>query len=133
LLILLAGFFLVGAWRGWRARGQGVAVSETRRAPSQRNGYLLGLGMALTSPWNMAFWLAVMGRAEIQLRGFAGGLILAAAVILGAGLWCLVLCTATARLRVSFGGPIWQIIAMGATGLVMLGFAARGLWNLAAA
>jgi threonine/homoserine/homoserine lactone efflux protein len=133
LLMLLAAFFLHGAWRGWRALGQGAATGETRRAPSQRNAYLLGLGMALTSPWNMAFWVAVMGRAEIQLRGIASALLVAGSVILGAGLWCVALCTATARLRVSFGGPVWQIVAMGLTGLLMLGFAARGLWNFAAA
>ena len=50
-----------------RARGAALPARATRapapgRFDSSRAGYVLGLGMALTSPWNVAFWLAVMGR-----------------------------------------------------------------------
>lgn len=129
LLLLLAAVFLVGAWRGWRAQ-QSVAPAQSERGAKARTGYLLGLGMALSSPWNFAFWLAVIGRSESQLQGLASAVIVAASVILGAALWCLVLCTAVARLRVSFSAPVWQLVAKAATGLLMLGFAARGLWQL---
>jgi threonine/homoserine/homoserine lactone efflux protein len=128
LLLLLAAIFFLGAWQGWRAARHGVAPIEPSRIPSARSGYWLGLGMALSSPWNLAFWLAVIGRAESQFQGVVSALLVAASVILGAALWCVVLCSAVARLRVSFSGPIWQIAAKGATGLLMLGFAARGLW-----
>jgi threonine/homoserine/homoserine lactone efflux protein len=128
LLFLLAAIFFLSAWQGWRAARHGVAAPEPGRPPRARGGYWLGLGMALSSPWNLAFWLAVIGRTESQLQGVAGALIVAAAVILGAALWCVVLCTTVARLRVTFSGPIWQVGAKGATGLMMLGFAIRGLW-----
>ena len=130
LLLLLAAMFLRGAWRGWRARSEGalaIAASDPSRG-SLHGGYLLGLGMALSSPWNFAFWLAVIGRAESQLQGLSGALIIAGSVVLGAGSWCLVICAAVARLRVTFGGAIWQLVAKGATGLIMLAFAIRGLW-----
>jgi threonine/homoserine/homoserine lactone efflux protein len=127
LLLLLAAIFLVGAWQGWRAARQGIATTEPSRTPSARGGYWLGLSMALSSPWNLAFWLAVIGRAESQQHGLGSALIVAGSVVLGAALWCLVLCTAAARLRVTFSGPIWQIAAKGATGILMLGFAAREL------
>lgn len=128
LLLLLAAIFLLGAWQGWRTARQGIAAAPAVRSPSARGGYLLGLSMALSSPWNLAFWLAVIGRAESQLQGLGSALVVAGSVVLGAALWCLVLCAAVARLRLTFSGPIWQIAAKGATGLLMLGFAARGLW-----
>ena len=129
LLLLLAAVFLRGAWQGWRALGQGASVSTAAdAAPRLRGGYLVGFGMALTSPWNLAFWLAVIGRAESQLRGAGSALVVAGAVLLGAASWSLVLCTAVARLRLTFGGPAWQLVAKAATGLLMLGFAVHGLW-----
>lgn len=132
LLLLLAAIFLTGAWQGWHDQRQGSAAHETGSVRIARGSYLLGLTMALSSPWNLAFWLAVIGRADSQLRGAGDALIVAASVLLGAALWCLVLCAAVARLRVTFSGPMWQVVAKGATGLLMLGFAARGVWSLAA-
>jgi len=129
LLLLLAAIFLRGAWQGWRASRQGGAPAPMDRAPSTRGAYLLGLSMALSSPWNLAFWLAVIGRSESQMQGPASALILAGAVLLGAACWCLVICTAVARLRLTFSGPLWQVVAKGATGLLMLAFAARSLWH----
>ena len=129
LLLLLAAIFLLGAWRGWHARSEASTQAASNPSPaSLGDGYLLGLGMALSSPWNLAFWLAVIGRAENQLQGLSGALVIAGSVVLGAALWCLVLCTAVARLRVTFGGPVWQLVAKGATGLIMLAFGLRGLW-----
>jgi len=128
LLLLLAAIFVLGAWNGWHAPSDGPTQAAVSPSPSLRGGYLLGFGMALSSPWNFAFWLAVIGRAENQLRELSGALIIAGSVVLGAALWCLVLCTAVARLRVTFGGPLWQLVAKGATGLIMLAFGLRGLW-----
>ncbi len=127
LLLLLAAIFLRGAWRDWQHARRRVARAKPQGIPG-RGGYLLGLGMALSSPWNMAFWLAVIGRVESQSAGVGGAMIVAGSVILGAGLWCLALCGSVARLRVTFGGPVWQVGAQGATGLLMLAFAVRGLW-----
>jgi threonine/homoserine/homoserine lactone efflux protein len=133
LLLFLAAIFLLGAWQGWRAARGGAAAPEPSRPPSAQGSYWLGLGMALSSPWNLAFWLAVIGRTESQMLGVASALIVAGSVILGAALWCVVLCTTVARLRVTFSEPSWQVAAKGATGLLMLGFAARGLWLAATA
>ena len=86
--------------------------------------------MALTSPWNLAFWLAVIGRPQSFAQGPVGAIMLAIAVVLGAGTWCLLFCTAVTRLRTRFGGPIWQVVTQGLTGLLMLGFAAQQIREL---
>jgi chemosensory pili system protein ChpE len=127
LLTLLGALFLIGAWQAWRH----VASQAPPQSPpaGTRSGYLLGLGMALTSPWNFAFWLAVMGRSQSLQGGVNGTMTLAGAVILGAASWCLLLCGAMrhaqSRLAGNRWGPLWQIIAKGLTGILMLGFAAQ--------
>jgi threonine/homoserine/homoserine lactone efflux protein len=126
LLILLAALFLKGAWQAWTTREN----PPLGHPGTTRSGYLLGLMMALTSPWNLAFWLAVMGRPQSLDSGPTGAFVVAAAVILGAGTWCVVLCTVTTRLRTRFGGPVWQIVARAATGLLMLGFALQQIREL---
>jgi threonine/homoserine/homoserine lactone efflux protein len=130
LLFALAALFLTGAWREARSRTHDPTIEPARAAAGMRGGYFLGLGMALTSPWNLAFWLAVVGSAASQRHGITGAFVIAASVVLGAASWCLVLCMATTRLRLSFSGAAWPLIAKSATGLVMLGFALRGLWLL---
>ena len=132
LLLMLAAVFLAGAWRAGRRYRRAPAAAPVRRVVP-RGGYLLGLGMALTSPWNFAFWLAVMGRPQSLASGIAGALAVAAAVILGAGSWCFVLCGAVGRLRLRLDGPVWQIVAQSMTGILMLGFAAQELRTLLAA
>ena len=128
LLLVLAGLFLAAAWRAWRAR-ESAAPAPTRLTATRR-GYLLGFGMALTSPWNLAFWLAVMGRPQSLDSGIAGALTVAGAVILGAGAWVLVLCAIVVRLRLRLAGRLWRITADSMTGILMLGFAAQQLWLL---
>jgi threonine/homoserine/homoserine lactone efflux protein len=101
------------------------------RIATTRRGYLLGLGMALSSPWNLAFWLAVMGRPQSLDAGVAGALAVAGAVILGAGAWVLVLCGSVVRLRLrlanGFWGRLWRLVADSLTGILMLGFGAQQL------
>ena len=62
--------------------------------------------MALTSPWNLAFWLAVMGRPQSLDAGIVGALTIAGAVILGAGAWVIVLCGIVVRLRLRLADRI---------------------------
>lgn len=131
LLLALAALFLRGAWRALGARHV-AAPPPPGRFDTGRAGYALGLGMALTSPWNLAFWLAVIGRPEFAGRGLGAALVLAAAVVAGALAWCLVLCAGVGRLRLRFAGAWWDIIAKGATGLLMLGFAIAGVVRLVA-
>jgi threonine/homoserine/homoserine lactone efflux protein len=130
LLFLLAAVFLAGAWQDWRRGGAG-AEAVAPRFSSAPSGYWLGLGMALTSPWNFAFWLAVIGRSDGARHGLWGAIVTAAAVILGAASWCVLLCTATARLRVVFGDGVWPVVAKAATGVLMLGFALSGVFSAA--
>jgi threonine/homoserine/homoserine lactone efflux protein len=129
LLLILAGLFLSAAWRAWHDR-EAAPVAPGRVATTRR-GYLLGLGMALTSPWNLAFWLAVMGRLQSLDAGLVGALTVAGAVILGAGAWVLVLCVIVVRLRLRLAnrlwGRLWRLVADGLTGILMLGFAAQQL------
>jgi threonine/homoserine/homoserine lactone efflux protein len=129
LLLVLAALFLSGAWQAWRQRRVASAPPPSRVATS-RGGYLLGLGMALSSPWNLAFWLAVMGRPQSLDHGFSGALTVAGAVILGAASWCLVFCGTVTRARPRLDSSHWHIIAQGLTGLLMLGFAVEQLWLL---
>ena len=123
LLLILAGLFLSAAWRAWRDRA--APLARPSRGAATRRGYLLGLGMALTSPWNLAFWLAVMGRPQSLEAGIIGALTVACAVILGAGAWVLVLCGFVVRLRLRLDGRLWRLVADGITGILMLGFAAQ--------
>jgi threonine/homoserine/homoserine lactone efflux protein len=122
LLLALGGLFLSAAWRAWC--GSELQAPPHRFAATRR-GYLFGLGLALTSPWNLAFWLAVMGRPQSLDAGMAGALTVAAAVIIGAGAWCLVLCGVVLRMRVRLDGRRWRIVADSMTGILMLGFAAQ--------
>jgi threonine/homoserine/homoserine lactone efflux protein len=130
LLLILAGLFLSAAWRAWRAR-ESIEMPATQSDPSQivatRRGYVLGLAMALTSPWNLAFWLAVMGRPQSLDAGVAGALTVAGAVILGAGGWVMMLCGLVVRLRLRVDSRKWRLVADSLTGILMLGFAVQQL------
>jgi len=129
LLLILAGLFLAAAWRAWR--DSDLAAAPRSRSAATRRGYFLGLGMALTSPWNLAFWLAVMGRPQSLDAGSLGALTVAAAVIVGAGTWVLVLCGFVRRLRLRLDNGVWarrwRIAADSLTGILMLGFGVQQL------
>lgn len=129
LLLFLAWTFARGAARAWRERQAPAATAG--RLDSAPGGFLLGLTMALTSPWNMAFWLAVIGSqaAESHLTA-ADALVLAAAVVAGAASWGLVLC-ASLRLGARFATPLWNVVTQAATATLMLAFAVRAVVQLA--
>ena len=130
LLLLLAVIYLRGAWRALAAWRRRAAVDAPRRFEGGGAGYLLGLGLALSSPWNIAFWLAVIGRAQTLQAGGAASLVVAGAVLAGTTLWVLLLCAAVVLLRLRFAGAAWEGVAKGATGLLMLAFAVDGLRRL---
>jgi threonine/homoserine/homoserine lactone efflux protein len=123
LLLALAAVFLTGAVRSWAAWRAGVPADSPRAFDSGRAGYALGLGLAVSSPWNIAFWLAVIGRAEAMDAGIVGGFVVAAAVILAAVAWVLILSGLVVLLRLRFASALWEVVAKGATGLLMLYFA----------
>ncbi len=125
LLLFLAGVFALGAWRAARShRATSETIDPKRRR--QMPGYLLGLTLALTSPWNIGFWLAVIGSQSGSITGsFTHSLFLAASVVLGAIAWGCVLSIAVHLGARIFSRPAWQVATQALTALVMLYFAAR--------
>jgi len=126
LLVALAGLFFLGAWSSWRS-APGTTPPAPGRFESNRASFLLGATMALTSPWNVAFWLAAIGRPEMTRIGTASLLIVAAAVLAGALVWGFLWAASVVFLHRRFdqGGSRdwWGITVKGLTGVLMLWFA----------
>ena len=135
LLLFLAWTFGRGAWQAWersRLPASPDAAVPARRFDSARGGYLLGLTLALTSPWNIAFWLAVIGsQAGGEHLGTAAFLTVAAGVFVAAASWGLFLCSAV-QAGARFATPTWHVVTQGATSALMLFFALRTVLRLAA-
>lgn len=132
LLLFLCAMFFRGAWRALRAMRTGQPAVERRPLDSTRGGYLLGLTMALSSPWNVAFWIAVVGNTQTgEPLGLTASLLVAVCVVLAACTWGLVLCSAV-RMGARFATPLWDVVTQGATGALMLVFAIRGVARLLA-
>lgn len=137
LLLFLAWTFLAAAYRAWRrspppAGTAPTAAAEPTRFAGARGGFVLGLSMALSSPWNIAFWLAVIGSQGSEQLALGTSLLLAGAVVSAAALWTIVLASA-ASLGARFATPAWEIVTQAATGALMIFFAARLLLRLASA
>lgn len=134
LLLLLAAMFARNAWRSAHAMSLGTAVNEDGSASSQKKygGYFLGLTIALTSPWNLGFWLAVIGGQQSVTRdaSFQNSLAFAMAVVLGAVVWTLVFSIAIKQGARIFARPAWQVATQAITSLLMLFFAAKLLLTL---
>jgi threonine/homoserine/homoserine lactone efflux protein len=124
LLLFLAWTFLSGALASLRRRRAGEAAPETKRLDSTRGGFFLGLGVALSSPWNIAFWLAVIGGQAGRELALGDSFVFALAVVAAAAAWGLFLCSAV-RLGARFATPTWEIVTQALTGLLMLYFALR--------
>ena len=137
LLIALAFLFLRAAWRAFARGGAPQSKPEAaRKFASARGGFGLGAAMALTSPWNVAFWLAAMGRPELAGARAGSLLIMAAAVIAGALTWEIIWATSNAVLHRSLEGAAkrwWTIFVDLATGILMLYFAVTSVQRLMAA
>jgi len=135
LLIFLAGMFALGAWRSARSsqRQTSSADDEASDARTKKfGGYLLGLTLALTSPWNLGFWLAVIGGQQSVTHdtNFGNSLAFAGSVVLGAVTWTLVFSVALKQGGRIFARPAWQVATQAITSLLMLFFAAKLLWTL---
>jgi threonine/homoserine/homoserine lactone efflux protein len=124
LLLVLAFMFFRGAWRALRTAA--ATAPEKSRFDSHRASYLLGATMALTSPWNVAFWLAAIGRPEFSRYGTAALFVVVAAVIAGALAWGLIWSGTVVLLhrRAGPGGRVWDVAVKALTGALMLYFAA---------
>lgn len=133
LLLFLAWTFFAGALRAWRRSrlpAAAVAAEVGTRFSGARGGFVLGLSMALSSPWNVAFWLAVVGSQGGSPANFRTSLLLAGAVVFAAALWTVVLSSA-ASFGARFATPAWEIVTQAATGALMLFFAVRLALRLA--
>jgi threonine/homoserine/homoserine lactone efflux protein len=130
LLLALAFVFFRNAVHGWRALRAHQPLTFPAGMDSSRGGYFLGIGLALSSPWNIAFWLAVVGQQARAALGFLPSLLLAASVVVGAATWGFFLCTAV-RLGARFATPRWEIATNSLTGLLMLYFAVQLVRRLA--
>jgi len=114
LLIFLALIFFRGAWRECRHQAHSIARSRSG------SSFLVGLTLALTSPWSIAFWIAVVGTS----------LLFVTAVVVGAATWGLFLSATAGRLGKRLQSPWWGIATQFLTGLLMLAFAIRTAMRL---
>lgn len=127
LLTALAAMFVRAAWRGARAD---PVIPESRpaesgRFESQKGGFAVGMSVGLASPFNIAFWLAVMGRPELAGLGLPAMLVMAASVGLGSLTWGVIWAGGAAWLGRAAGGRRFAIVANLATAALMLFFALR--------
>jgi threonine/homoserine/homoserine lactone efflux protein len=134
LLLLLAAMFARNAWRSARGstRTEPHSEGDAAIARSKWGGYFLGLTIALTSPWNLGFWLAVIGgqQSVMQDASFTNSLAFAVSVVLGAAAWTLVFSIAIKQGARVFARPMWQAATQAITAALMLFFAARLVVNL---
>jgi threonine/homoserine/homoserine lactone efflux protein len=122
LLLFLAARFALAAWKIYQTHRAAEPHVDLRK---RRGGFLLGLLIVLTSPWNVGFWLAVIGSQQAQTAGFRQSLLIAAAVVLGALTWALILASAVKVGATIFARPVWQIATQAVTALVMVWFVLR--------
>ena len=136
LLLALAYLFLRAAWRAFaRGNASHLKPEASQKFASARGGFGLGAAMALTSSWNVAFWLAAMGRPELAGARAGSLLVMAAAVIAGALTWGVIWATSNALLHRGLEGAAkrwWTIFVDLATGLLMLYFAISSAQRLLA-
>jgi threonine/homoserine/homoserine lactone efflux protein len=134
LLLFLAGVFALGAWRSAHSQNKppdGGTANVGRRMTARR-GYLLGLTLAMSSPWNLGFWLAVIGGQQSVTRNpsLGNSLAFAVCVVLGAVAWTLVFSLVIKQGGRIFTRPSWQAATQAITSLLMLFFAAKLLFTL---
>ena len=122
LLLFLSVHFAIGAWKIYRVHRS--AEFQTPRN-ERRGGFLLDLFIVLMSPWNVAFWLAIIGSQPAQSASVRQSLAIAVAVVLGALTWGVILCTALKFGAHVFSHPNWQVATEAITAAVMLWFAIR--------
>jgi threonine/homoserine/homoserine lactone efflux protein len=132
LLLLLAAMFARNAWRSLHKSSGEPDAEIPRSKQNQYSGYLLGLIIALTSPWNLGFWLAVIGgqQSVTSNSSFVNSLAFAVSVVLGATVWTLVFSLAIKQGARIFARPGWQAATQAITSVLMLFFAARLLLAL---
>jgi threonine/homoserine/homoserine lactone efflux protein len=133
LVLFLAGIFAFGAWRSAHSLRTSISLNppENESRTMRNSGYLLGLTMTLTSPWNLGFWLAIIGgQQSVTHSTFANSLAFAGSVVSGAVVWTLVFSVAVRQGERVFARPSWQVATQAITSLLMLFFALKLLLRL---
>lgn len=132
LLLLLAAMFARNAWRSLHKSHSEMDEEIPRSKQKRYSGYFLGLIIALSSPWNLGFWLAVIGgqQSVTSNSSFGNSLAFAIAVVLGATVWTLVFSLAIKQGARIFARPGWQAATQAITSLLMLFFAAKLILTL---
>lgn len=128
LLLYLATRFAIGAWRIYQTHRTAAAETDTLQSKT-RSGFLLGFLLVLISPWNIGFWLAVIGSQPRPAAGMWPSLTTAMSVVFGAFTFSVVLCLAVKFGARIFAQPEWQIATQALTTVVMLWFAVRLLMH----
>ena len=128
LLLLLGVNFLRGAWASWRVA---VWTPPAGRFESGRASFLLGATLALTSPWNVAFWLAAIGRPEMTRLGLSALLTVVVGVVVAVLSWGAVWSGVVLLLRRGGGARAWDVAVKALTGVLMFYFAGTSILRLA--
>ena len=121
-LFFLAAKFALSAWRIYRTHRL-IGLDTMPKQAEKHGGFFVGLLIVLLSPWNVGFWLAVIGSQQTQMTGLRQSLAIAAAVVFGALTWTVVLCSAVKLGARLFARPEWQIATEAIIAAVMLWFA----------
>jgi threonine/homoserine/homoserine lactone efflux protein len=125
-LSALANGYILGWSVAWPPGPINAEMIRRGLLPKDRGGgFLFGLFVVLMSPWNLGFWLAVIGSQPTQTASVRQSLAIATAVVLGALTWGVVLCTALKFGAHIFSHPNWQVATEAVTAAVMLWFAIR--------
>ena len=121
-------FFAVMLLKSWLRGAQPV----TPTAPSARasNGFLLGLTLSVSSPWNAGFWFAIAGQSAEMGQGMYYALLLAGSVMLGAATWVLLLSASSSLGRKLFSAK-WQHHSELAAAVLMFYFAIQSILRIA--
>lgn len=133
--VALLAFLMLTFLRRARAAWSGITTQgEGPRFDSAKASYLLGATMALTSPWNVTFWLAAVGRPGMTGLGLPALLLTVAAIIAGAAAWGLVWSGTVVVLhrRLGLGGRWGGLLMNGATAMLMAWFIVEALQQLTA-
>lgn len=119
ILLALAAHY---AWGAWRAASMPMAAPKPI---SNAGGFLIAFTIALTSPWNLAFWLGVLGMPEIASAGARGTAAITVGVIGGAASWVIILSTISSQMKRRVEGRSWDVATRVITALVLTYFGAR--------
>lgn len=132
-VVSIAFLFLivVMSLKNWWRRQNSPVTEGTSVVPPSRNGFMFGLIMSFTSPWNATFWLAIAGQSTSLGLGASYSFLLALSVMSGAAVWVTLLST-TASLGMGRIGGRWERHSDLLVATIMFVFAIQSIVRLSA-